>query len=75
MDASHNVLRNVHSGLVVNSVDGHLIKFRSQESQLGTDLFGGFTSILGLEARKPELEVEAESEVKLECVEVHGPTC
>ena len=59
---------------MIYSVNGNLIKFGSQESKLSTDLFSCLTSILGLKTGEPELEIEAESIVKLVGVPVHGPT-
>ena len=41
---------------------------------MSTNLLCSFTSILGLKTGEPELEVEAESEMKLEGGPVHGPT-
>ena len=40
---------------------------------MSASLFSCFTSILGLDAGEPELEVEAESEVEFEGVPVQGP--
>jgi hypothetical protein len=51
-----------------------LINFRSHESKLSTNLLSCLTSILGLKTGEPELEIEAESEMKLVGVPVHGPT-
>ena len=69
-----DVVGYIHSGFMMNTVDGHTVHFRAQKSQLSTCLFSCLTSILGLKTREPELEVEAKSVMKLEGVPVQGPT-
>jgi hypothetical protein len=74
LETLEQVVRNIHSGLMIYTVLCNTVKFISQEFQLSSDSLCCFTSILGLKAREPELEIETESEMELKGRPVEGPT-
>lgn len=74
LEALHEVVRHVHSRLVVQTIGRHSVQLVPEEVELCADLLSCLTSILDLDAREPEFEVEAESVVELEGVPVEGPS-
>lgn len=68
----HQVLGNIHTGLVVKTVGSLAVQFISQELNLSSNFLSSLTSILDLDAGKPEFKVKAKAEVKLESAPVES---
>ena len=75
LNASPEVLRHVHAGLVVEALSGDTVQFSAEELKLGAGLFSSLASILDLNAREPKLELAAEAVVPREGRPVEGPSC
>jgi hypothetical protein len=52
---------------VVQALSGNGIELGTEELEVSADLLCSLTSILDLNAREPELKVEAKAEMPLEC--------
>ena len=66
LDTLHEVVGNIHTSLVVKTISGLRIQFSSEELNVGTYLFGCFTSILNFNTWEPEFKVKAKAIVESE---------
>ncbi len=73
--ALEEVVGNVHTGLVVETIGGLRIQLCTEELDVCTDIFSGFTSILDLNTREPEFEVKAKTVMESESSPVSGKSC
>jgi hypothetical protein len=68
-------VRDIHAGLVVETIGCLGIQFSAQELDVGTDLFSCLTSILNFKTGKPEFEVKAKAIVEFESCPVSSISC
>ena len=68
-------MRDIHAGLVVETIGCLGIQFSAQELDVGTDLFSCLTSILNFKTGKPEFEVEAKAIVEFKSCPVSSISC
>lgn len=66
---------HVHTGLVVKTIGSLRIQLSTEELDVCTDIFSGFTSILDLKTREPEFEVKAKAVMESESSPVSGKSC
>jgi hypothetical protein len=74
LNALENVMRNIHSSFVVQSVSCDSVDLWSKILNICTDLLSCLKCILNFDTRKPEFEVEAEAEMHFEGSPVESPT-
>ena len=68
-------MRDIHAGLVVETIGCLGIQFSTQELDIGTDLLSCLTSILNFKTGKPEFEVKAKAIVEFESCPVCCISC
>jgi hypothetical protein len=68
-------VRDIHAGLVVETIGCLGIQFCTQELDVSTDFFSCLTSILNFKTGKPEFEVKAKAIVEFESCPVCCISC
>ena len=75
METLKEVVRDIHAGLMVETIGCLGVQFGTQELDIGTDFLSCFTSILNLKTGEPEFEVKAKAIVESESCPVSCESC
>jgi len=60
------VVRDIHAGLMVETISGLRVELCTHELDVGSNLFSCLASVFDFEAGEPELEIKAEAVMELE---------